>query len=59
MGRPYQIKRGGVTTAMPSVLLPYRHTPSEVLCLEDVQACIDLVCAYCQKVMPDTDSPCA
>jgi putative aminopeptidase FrvX len=31
------------------------HTPSEVLSLDDVQACIDLVCAYCRRIRPDTD----
>jgi endoglucanase len=31
------------------------HTPSEVLCLSDIEATIDLVCAFCRSVRPDTD----
>jgi len=54
-GRMLQTNRGGVATGVISVPLRYMHTPSEVLCLDDVLACIDLVCAYCCKVGPDTD----
>lgn len=54
-GRVLQTNRGGVATGVISVPLRYMHTPSEVLCLDDVQACIDLVCAYCRRVRPDTD----
>jgi endoglucanase len=31
------------------------HTPSEVVCLRDVDATIDLVCEYCRRIRPDTD----
>ncbi len=54
-GRLVQISRGGVATAVLSVPLRYMHTPSEVLCLDDVQARIDLVCAFCRKVTPATN----
>ncbi|RWB73929.1 MAG: hypothetical protein EOQ50_15675 [Mesorhizobium sp.] len=35
--------------------LRYMHTPSEVLCLDDVQATVDLVCAYCRRLTPELD----
>jgi putative aminopeptidase FrvX len=53
--RMIQESRGGVATAILSVPLRYMHTPSEVVCLDDVQATIDLVCEYCRRVRPDTD----
>lgn len=53
--RLLQTNRGGVATGLLSVPLRYMHTPSEVLCLADVQATIDLVCAYCRRIRPDTD----
>jgi hypothetical protein len=31
------------------------HTPSEFVCLDDIQATIDLVCAYCRRLTPDMD----
>jgi endoglucanase len=54
-GRLLQTSRGGVATGVLSVPLRYMHTPSEVVSLDDMQACIDLVCAYCRRVSPDTD----
>jgi putative aminopeptidase FrvX len=54
-GRVMQTNRGGVATGVISVPLRYMHTPSEVLCLDDVLACIDLVSAFCRRVRPDTD----
>lgn len=54
-GRKLQVNRGGVATGVISVPLRYMHTPSEVLSLDDVQATIDLVCAYMRRVTPDTD----
>ena len=50
-----QTTRGGVAAGIVSVPLRYMHTPSEVICLDDVQATIDLVSAYCRRVRPDTD----
>jgi putative aminopeptidase FrvX len=52
--RELQSTRGGVATGLLSVPLRYMHTPSEVLCLEDLQATIDLACAYCRRLRPDT-----
>ncbi len=53
--RLLQTSRGGVATGLLSVPLRYMHTPSEVLCLDDVQATIDLTCAYCRRLRADTD----
>jgi endoglucanase len=44
-----------VATGLLSVPLRYMHTPFEVLCMDDVEATIRLVCAYCRRVRPDTD----
>ena len=54
-GQVLQTNRGGVATGVISVPLRYMHTPSEVLCLDDVVATIDLVSAYCRRIRPDTD----
>jgi endoglucanase len=54
-GRKLQTNRSGVAAGILSIPLQYMHTPSEVLCLDDVQACIDLVCAYCRRITPETD----
>lgn len=54
-GRLLQTIRGGVATGVVSVPLRYMHTPSEVLCLDDVQATIDLVLAYCRRLTPEID----
>jgi len=53
--RVVQVSRGGVATGVISVPLRYMHTPSEVVCLRDVDATIDLVCEYCRRIRPDTD----
>jgi putative aminopeptidase FrvX len=53
--RLLQTTRGGVATGLLSVPLRYMHTPSEVMCLDDVEATINLACAYCRRLKPDTD----
>jgi len=53
--RVVQETRGGVATGVISVPLRYMHTPSEVMCLDDVQATVDLICEYCRRVTPETD----
>lgn len=53
--RLLQTSRGGAATGLLSVPLRYMHTPSEVLCLADIEATIELVCAFCRDVRPDTD----
>jgi endoglucanase len=53
--RVLQSNRGGVAAGLLSVPLRYMHTPSEVMSLDDVQATIDLACAYCRRLAPDTN----
>ena len=53
--RVLQESRAGVATGVISIPLRYMHTPSEVLSLDDVQACIDLVCGYCHRLNPEID----
>lgn len=53
--RVIQELRGGVATGVISVPLRYMHTPSEVVCLDDIQATIELVCEYCRRLRPDMD----
>jgi putative aminopeptidase FrvX len=51
--RVLQSTRGGVATGLLSVPLRYMHTPAEVLNLDDLQATIDLTCAYCRRLRPN------
>ena len=53
--RAYRKAGAGVATGVISIPLRYMHTPSEVLSLDDVQACIDLVCGYCHRLNPEID----
>jgi putative aminopeptidase FrvX len=53
--RLLQASRGGVATGVISVPLRYMHTPSEVMCLDDVEATVRLVCAFCRQLKPDTN----
>jgi hypothetical protein len=50
--RMLQTSRGGVASGLLSVPLRYMHTPSEVLCLEDIQ---HTICAYILRLEPDID----
>jgi putative aminopeptidase FrvX len=53
--REVQVSHGGVATGIIAVPLRYMHTPSEVMCLADLEATVDLVCEYCRRIRPDTD----
>jgi putative aminopeptidase FrvX len=53
--REVQVTRGGVATGIVSVPLRYMHTPSEVMCLKDIESTINLVCEYFRRIRPDTD----
>jgi endoglucanase len=44
--RAIQVGRSGVATGLISVPLRYMHTPSEVVDLEDVEACVKLLVAF-------------
>jgi endoglucanase len=49
------VSRGGIATGLLEVPLRYMHTPSEVVSLADVEACAQLLAAYCRAVTPETD----
>lgn len=42
--------RSGVRTGGVSVPTRYIHSPSEMASMNDIDACIDLVCAFCEHV---------
>lgn len=43
--------RGGVKTGGISIPLRYIHSPSELASLSDIDACTDLLCAFCEHEM--------
>jgi endoglucanase len=53
-GNTMQTSRGGAAVGVIYVPLRYMHTPAEVLCLDDVEACTRLISAYCRRIRPDT-----
>lgn len=46
--RAMQMARGGVATGLVSVPLRYMHTPSEMVDLEDIEACVRLLVEFAQ-----------
>ncbi len=50
-----QLSRGGKAAALVSVALRYMHTPTEVLCLEDVENTAKLLAAFVLRLKPGTD----
>ena len=44
--RAIQMGRGGVATGLVSIPLRYMHTPSEVVDLEDVERCVQLLVEF-------------
>jgi putative aminopeptidase FrvX len=44
--RAIQMGRGGVATGLVSIPLRYMHTPSEVVDLEDVERCVELLVEF-------------
>lgn len=44
--RALQVGRGGVATGLISIPLRYMHTPSEMVDLEDVERCVQLLVAF-------------
>jgi putative aminopeptidase FrvX len=44
--RAIQMARGGVATALVSIPLRYMHTPSEVVDLQDVERCVQLLVEF-------------
>jgi putative aminopeptidase FrvX len=50
-----QISQRGVAAGLLEVPLRYMHTPSEVVCLSDIENCARLMAAFCRAVTPETD----
>lgn len=50
-----QLSRGGKAAALVSVALRYMHTPTEVLCLEDVENTARLLAAFVRRLEPGCD----
>jgi endoglucanase len=48
--RAIQMGRGGVATGLISVPLRYMHTPSEMVDLEDVERCVQLLVAFAKAL---------
>ena len=44
--RAIQVTRGGIPTGLVSVPLRYMHTPTEVVCLSDLEATVDLLVRF-------------
>ncbi len=50
--RAIQVAGAGVATGLISIPLRYMHTPSELVDLEDIERCIQLLVATCQSIKP-------
>ena len=46
--------RGGIPTGLVSVPLRYMHTPTEVVCLRDLEATVRLITRFAQDLAPET-----
>ncbi len=47
---PMQVSKAGISTGLVSVALRYMHTPTEVICLDDLDACVALFVAFAQQL---------
>lgn len=50
-----QLSRGGKAAALVSIPLRYMHTPTEVLCLDDMGAAVKLLARFVLDLAPGTD----
>lgn len=50
-----QIARGGIATGLVSIPLRYMHSTVEVCQLDDVEACIEVICAFIRRLDPGED----
>ena len=48
--RAIQMARGGIATGLVSVPLRYMHTPTEVVCLDDLDATVDLIVRFARDL---------
>ncbi len=46
-----QYSCGGIKTGAVSLPVRYIHTPNEMANLQDLQNCVELICAICKKIM--------
>lgn len=51
--RAIQIARGGIPCGLISIPLRYMHTPTEVICLKDAQAAVDLIVQFALDMEED------
>lgn len=51
--RAIQMARGGVPTGLVSVPLRYMHTPTEVVCLDDLEATVKLIARFARDLDED------
>ncbi len=47
---PIQVSKAGIPTGLVSVALRYMHTPTEVICLDDLDACVALLVQFAQDL---------
>ena len=47
---PIQVSRSGIPTGLVSVPLRYMHTPTEVICLDDLDACVALFVQFAKDL---------
>ena len=63
--RSIQIARAGIPTGLVSVALRYMHTPTEAVCLDDMEATVRLIARFAQDLdgsacfVPGMEGPCA
>ena len=50
---PIQVSRGGIPTGLVSVPLRYMHTPTEVICLDDLDATVELFVQFAKDLSAD------
>jgi putative aminopeptidase FrvX len=50
-----QISRSGVPTGLVSIPLRYMHSPVELVDLDDVEATVELIAAFAERLRPDVD----
>lgn len=51
---PIQVSKAGVPTGLVSVALRYMHTPTEVICLDDLEATVTLLVQFARDLDKDT-----